>query len=163
MVDPMRVIFLDIDGVLNSERFMRAQHERGVVSKDVEEHCRDQIDPAAVALLNELIETSGAEVVISSSWRRLFTIGEISRGLRHNGFAHPRSIIGKTPALDVERGHEIQAWLDERGPTDFVILDDDSDMVHLAPRLILIDCAHGLQREHVEAALRLFAPIPEAA
>jgi hypothetical protein len=54
------------------------------------------------------------------------------------------------------RGLEIQDWLDNHpGVTDFVILDDSSDMAHLMPKLIQTDDATGLTQAHVAPALRL--------
>lgn len=154
--DRDRVVFLDIDGVLNSHAFFKAGSGRPPAT-DTDEQARRMIDPAAVEHLNALVEKSGASLVISSSWRRIYSLGAIGRALRANGFEHPRAIIGATPPLGGPRGHEIQAWIDSAGkplPT-FVILDDDSDMEHLADRLVQTHYTSGLLAEHVDAALRL--------
>lgn len=53
----MRVLFLDIDGVLN--------HRAVFVPGDVAPIC-----PVALARLKALIERTGATIVVSSTWRR---------------------------------------------------------------------------------------------
>lgn len=67
-----------------------------------------------------------------------------------------------TPTLGGLRGHEIQDWLRHRAERRddveaFVIIDDDSDMDHLLPKLVKTTCATGLLDEHVEAAARLLS------
>lgn len=124
------------------------------------------IDPVAVGLLQEIVTRTGAKVCVSSTWRKLFSIPELQQMLRENGFRG--QLIGRTPdfwrapALQARhgrcRGHEIQYWLDrhKRYRIDrFAILDDDSDMAHLADRLVQTTTARGLEPEHVERAVRL--------
>jgi hypothetical protein len=53
----MKVIFLDIDGVLNCKRTPNPRKLPYVV------------DPALLARFNRLVERSGADVVLSSTWR----------------------------------------------------------------------------------------------
>lgn len=173
-----RVIFLDIDGVLNSHAFFRSKvtpeqaaalRAGPVVLRGEEDHAKGMLDPAAVALLNELVEKSGAEVVISSTWRYAFSMGIIRRALHHNGFKHNRAIIDHTPVSadsGPDRGHEIQEWIDGQTvkPAAFVILDDNEDMAHLRGHLVRTHYGDGLKASHVEAALRhLGSPTPGSA
>lgn len=152
-----RLIFLDIDGVLNSQQWMMRQPKTCNFLREV--------DRDAVALLTELVQRTGANIVVSSSWRIIHSLSNI-RGVLHTaGFPHPVPIIAKTPRLPsrdhegrrLYRGDEIQAWLDAyKEPIEsFVILDDDSDMAHLAPRLVQTSNLWGLEREHVERAVAL--------
>jgi len=168
----MRVLFLDFDGVLNSERYMekiqlelekRHTQERGFQKRDY----RDMIDPDAVARVSTILERTDAKVCVSSTWRKLFTIPELQTMLREKGFRG--QLIGRTPdfwrtpELQANhgrrcRGHEIQYWLDrhKRYEIDrFAILDDDNDMAHLASRLVQTDALYGLQDEHVERAVSM--------
>lgn len=137
------IVFLDIDGVLNSEDFYR-RHDP-IPSPP--------LDPVAIARLDRLCAASGAAVVLSTAWR-----GEprLLGWLRERGFHGV--IIGQTPRLGrVERGDEIAAWLNRHGPPDapFVILDDWDDMGRLRPRLVQTDQLFGLQDRHVATALEL--------
>jgi hypothetical protein len=63
------------------------------------------------------------------------------------------------------RGQEIQAWLDGAPRygievESFVILDDDSDMVHLADRLVKTSFETGLLDEHVDRAIAMLVAAP---
>lgn len=118
----MKVIFLDIDGVLNSKRFFLGSK---IDSK---------IDPNCVSQLNTLIEETGAKIVISSSWRITHSKKEIREALAEHGFKG--SIIGYTETLDVwgngpaPRGVEIKSFLQKNNRIkNYVILDDESDML----------------------------------
>jgi len=104
MTDP--VLFLDIDGVLNSHAwYVERQelcefHERGrgpgdsLRSRDYRE-----IDPATLPRLDTIIERSGCKVVISSTWRLLHPVDDIKHLLEAIGLEHVGAIIGKTPDL----------------------------------------------------------------
>ena len=81
-----RIVFLDIDGVLNSEQ---SRDEFGSLV---------EFSKKAVANLNEILSSTDALLVISSSWRIDWTLEEISRHLANQGVASPK-IVGKTPDL----------------------------------------------------------------
>jgi hypothetical protein len=160
------ILFLDIDGVLNSHAFFKrrmspeqaAELRAYPVPQTAEEHCREMIDPAAVALLGEILDKSGALIVISSSWRIVYTLGEIGRALDANGFQHRRSIIGVTPGGGGHRGAQIDEWLDlqcELPPAHFAILDDSDDMEPHKARLVRTSYDAGLQPCHVPLVLQL--------
>jgi hypothetical protein len=177
-----RVVFLDVDGVLNSEAFLRKLEEQhralghaDPVRPKRETTCEcfklyHQIDRDAIARLNRLVEVTSAKIVISSSWRKLFDPPELHRILSEHGLV--AEIIGETPdgAHDSEmrealghidrifRGHEIDYWLKTHPEVDrFVILDDGSDMAMHKNRHVQTDCEEGLLDEHVELAIRMMA------
>jgi len=120
----MKVVFLDIDGVLNSIRFMQTARESWNVADP-----KTMIDPEAVKLLNIIAAPDDARIVISSTWRRLWTPAEIARAMAIRGFVYLHKVIGATPRVWGPRAEEIRAWLAkmQRRPAGFVILDDDSD------------------------------------
>lgn len=142
----MKVVFLDIDGVMNTSETWGLREEEGISS----ECCLN---------LNYIIENTDAHVVISSSWRLGYTLDELKHILGLKGFQYSDRIIDKTPVKrdTYLRGYEIQAWLDEHPEvTSFVILDDDSDMIHLKPRLVQTSGYRGgLTSEHAIAAVKL--------
>ncbi len=160
-----RIVFLDIDGVLNGARFFDAQSKRDHRRKRGQAKAQDPadaIDPAAVEHLNAIVARTGAQVVISSSWRCAFGLSEIARFLDARGFKG--LVCGSTPVgYGIARGQEIEGWLraqDYAAHTveSFVILDDIGDMAHLASRLVQTDTLHGLQPEHVERAVAMLVP-----
>ena len=89
----MRIIFLDIDGVLNSEAWLlkldekhrQLGHNEPTRPKS-ETTCEcyrleNQIDHAAVVRLNHLVAQTDAKIVVSSSWRKLLDPPELARVL----------------------------------------------------------------------------------
>lgn len=139
---PYPVIFLDIDGVLNT--FLK------VVELSL------PLERSSVAVLNQLIEKSGAKVVISSSWRLYYDLEKIGEILDRFGFVG--EIIGKTPVLKgSERGEEIKTWLQVHGENTrgFVILDDHADMSDIRDKLVRTNPNEGLQRRHGLKALEI--------
>ena len=140
----MKIIFLDIDGVLNHQLFYEEQEFRA----------HTDIDRSRISLLNNLIEDTNAKVVISSTWRIGTTIEELQTILNDEGFTG--EVIGKTPqgGNDCCRGNEIYKWIKDNDKLlgkpyyefkDYVIFDDDSDML-LCQRnnFLLVDNFVGL-------------------
>lgn len=168
-----RIIFLDFDGVLNSLLFCEklsaettssAWQER-LAASGGSTATREMIDPAAVARLNRLIAETGAEVVVSSSWRKIFDIQTLQEVLNKKGFKG--YIIDVTPDLSCEpiytpnqrreRGYEIARWLRDNAPdAEYVVFDDDGDMTAVWERFIQTSWYDGLLDEHIEKARMLF-------
>ena len=134
-----KLIFLDIDGVLNSQLYAEKHIKEDNESNTSVKYPMSEIDPISVGFLNGLIEDTGAEVVISSTWRFGHTIEELQNILEQRGFKG--KIIGFTPDLHSKepaalRGNEIYKWMEdnieysERELTPYVIFDDDSDMLY---------------------------------
>lgn len=150
----MKIIFLDIDGVLNSEQF---------VSKCGDSWNGDQVDPVAVQRLNLLIKQSGAKVVLSSSWRLnetgIKSITEVQELL--NSLGIECTVVGVTGELNNNREEEIDDWLSANSNIkNFVILDDDrlnpkrdSEDPFLNSHFVRTSWLDGLQDKHVEKAM----------
>jgi hypothetical protein len=131
------VLFLDIDGVLNSDRYRYLQP---IGTLEIE-----MFDPAAVATLNAITARWGLKIVVSSSWR---TMPDLPRLLRAKGVE--AAIIGSTPSCAGPRGREIGQWLAEHPEvTSYVILDDACDMDELQANLVQTDARYGLQPEDI--------------
>jgi hypothetical protein len=91
------------------------------------------LDPTCIKNLNLIIEVTGSQLVVSSSWRYSHNIVGLQKLLEYRGFKG--ELIDITPinlmGPNKVRGQEIQAWLDLNPEVDrFVILDDDDDMSH---------------------------------
>jgi hypothetical protein len=113
----MKVIFLDIDGVLNSTKTV--ERWRGLIG----------IDAALPRRFAVLQQSTGADVVLSSTWRLSRTWKST---MRKNGVV---GIIDRTPDLPGRsRGEEIEAWLAAHPEVEvYAILDDDNDMLPHQP------------------------------
>lgn len=156
-----KIIFLDIDGVLNSlDYFESVKGHKGY----------KEINPEKVKLLKEIVERTGAKIVLSSTWRDL--------GRRKYEPDHPLyaylidtlreyglEIIDHTPYINQDRPKEIKAWLDRQKHKDikFVSLDDDFpkqlyDEVGLGDCLVrtcFYEKDGGLRQEHIERAVEI--------
>jgi hypothetical protein len=136
-VTPRRIVFLDIDGVLAH------------AGSD------DRLDPACIARLDELLMTTGAELVLTSSWRDTFGVVETQTRLARAGL-HGR-IGDATPRLPHgTRSDEIDAYLARTGGCErYVILDDVAVEPRLRGRLVLVDDFVGLTAADVALAARM--------
>lgn len=143
----MKAIFLDIDGILNSEVWW---HD--VMSKygiDIV----DLYNQEAMMLLKQLVNLTDARIVLSSSWR----ISEYSRERVMDNFVpYDLSLYSITGQEEGTRGHQIMEWL-QRHPevTEYVAFDDDHDLTELGPHFIHVDGYYGLKREHFDKALAI--------
>lgn len=156
----MKIIFLDIDGVLNSVDSMKRAGKH---------HFNDNPDPEHIKWLNFIIDKTGAKVVISSTWRKHASTVTMWRILALCGFKG--EVMGLTPETGDIRGNEIRCWIDrytngmdwrmsnvneKAEPIEsFVILDDDSDMGALLPYLVKCKNERGLTEEEALKAVEL--------
>lgn len=129
----MKIIFLDIDGVLIT-----------VKSRTVP-------DSRCVKILNDITDNTGAKIVVTSH-RGISGKGIIGEWLAEHGVTgevfdvteHGRSLC---------RGYLIAKWLrDIKDNTDinidgFVIVDDDSDMAYLIHKLVRTNPVVGITKD----------------
>lgn len=150
----MKVLFLDIDGVLNSRKWYEANKQPINFESGIMYRSAVELDPAACALVNELCESEGLSIVISSSWRVIHTKGEIVDMFASRGLFAP--VIDFTPRLRSGfRGQEVAEWLyDHPVCTHHVILDDDPDFYPNQP-LVRTDNAVGITTKDIEKAKEL--------
>jgi hypothetical protein len=124
----MKVIFLDFDGVLNSEASFRYETRRKL--NDV----GHTLSAVACSNLQYILDQDAdVKLVISSTWRKLHTLQELSNILGSYVINGAR-IVGKTPVMfSGDRAHEITMWLEDNpNVTKYVILDDDYDASNAA-------------------------------
>lgn len=111
----MKVIFLDNDGVIclsnNWGSRYKKQKEWGgrklsMTNSEVPlEYRFDNFDPKAIGVLNEILENTGAEIVVSSDWRYHASLEELGEYYTSQG-------ILKKPIGVTERFHYTD-WLEE--------------------------------------------------
>jgi len=152
-----KIIFLDIDGVLNTGSFVEsfyAIHKlKGINLSDTQDLFRkDMIDdygiqfcPVATKMLRWIVEVTGAKIVISSTWR-MSGLSVMKDLWRDRGL--PGEVIDITPiSKDRNRGWEINKWILDNASNikSYVILDDDDDMlVSQLPRFVQINETYGI-------------------
>lgn len=178
----MHVIFLDIDGVLNSEAFVLKleKRHRALGHEEPARPKREttcdcfklyrQIDRDAVARVNRIVAETASKIVISSTWRKLFDPPDLERilvehglvaeiiGATSDGHKDPEMVVVHGHPERMERGYEIDLWLRRHPEVErFVILDDGGDMAMHKNRLVQTDCQEGLLDEHVDLSIRVMA------
>jgi len=126
MINPdNKYIFLDIDGTINSDRdFFEVKYYD---DKDSHKNAGEIINRGCLAYLEHIIDDTGAEIIMSTNWRRHFSLDEIYEVMVRNGFSKPREVImDEYPSyrFTSRRGGEIYAFVEEYGLKNFVILDD---------------------------------------
>lgn len=120
----MKVLFLDIDGVLNSDDYIAAVTWAGEKSRD---KYGMVFDPRCELWLKEIIQRTSAKIVISSTWRAsgLSVMKSLWKDRNLAG-----EVIDVTPFSEQRiRGKEIQMWLNEHKVDQYCIVDDDYDML----------------------------------
>ena len=132
-----KIVFLDIDGVLNTERHQNHCKMEGIPPVDEFGYA---FDAEAVDNLAAILTATGAEIVVSSSWK--FYGMEALRGI-WNERGLPGVILDITPngvsdemllnadPESIERitgkGYEIKEWLSKYGEhvSHYAIIDDE--------------------------------------
>ncbi len=115
----MKIIFLDFDGVLNSEKYVNSCKHYGVI-----------IDPAKMKLIKKLVDRTGAEIVLTTSWRDHWSplsdeCDETGRRINEIFGEYGLRILDKTPDMNFRREREIEAWLGMHpNVKSYVVFDD---------------------------------------
>ena len=154
----MKVIFLDFDGVLNSsasflmESRYKKKLKRTNPRKSKEYRVNETFSEVCASNFQYILDKCpDVKVVISSTWRELFPMEWLKEKLEEYGIDSSR-VIGKTPrassgrlSQSAPRGDDISEWLAEHPEvTDYVILDDNSDMTVHMDKLVQTTWLDGL-------------------
>lgn len=142
-----KVVFLDVDGVLNSR-------------ESIQRDGPHSMDSGMLNNLKTLIDQTGATIIISSTWRLdSDNHAELLEKLSDFGLKSH----GVTPDLEGQflgdRTMEISSWLKQNNVTNWVALDDlplhrldenlmDGHFVHTNPHL-------GFTKEDLEKAIQI--------
>lgn len=163
----MNLIFLDVDGVLNSAAYFKQNKKK---------YC-PEISDYHLQMLAKIYHTCNAKIVLSSSWRELddpndayyykhyqYLLDELAR--------YDMEIISKTPLISIPlyRPAEITEWLNKNKnkfeDLKYVILDDDYTKEDYDPYGLGYAVVHtefsgesaedcGLQQKHVDQAIKI--------
>jgi len=148
----LKIIFLDIDGVLNSAKYYKMVDR---TKKDW-----NRFNPLAVEMIRRLLEEFKASIVISSTWR-YGLVKELKKELNKSGLIKYLHKDWKTPqTYPSHRGEEICLWLDNHPEaTDYVIIDDDENILEEQKNLFIrTDIKEGMTEEHYYKVRQIFQP-----
>lgn len=159
----MRVVFLDVDGVLNSQTFADAWYDRtgqggwGGHFTEADKATHENViwDEECVNELRRIVETTDSQIVVSSTWRKFFTIEKFKEMFAVYGWKDA-PIIAKTPAGYRTRGMEINNWLSEHPVDNYVILDDYPDfMSQQINNFVNTNAMYGLSKKDADKAISI--------
>lgn len=153
----MKILFLDIDGVLNSDRYDREKDRMK----------SGNIDETRLDLIKEIVDKTDAKIVLTSTWRHHWHPNEelcddTGKELNRVFNAHGVEIFDKTPrlALFTDRSDEIKEWLEfcSEEIESFAILDDfmygwgdlEPYFVKTSPQI-----GYGLEKNHAERIISI--------
>ena len=171
----MKILFLDMDGVLNSNESFHLNHLARLEAREKRHDDNPAFDaefqwpmghiyPPLVERLNKIVEATDCKIVVSSAWRKISKLDDLGIWLTKKGFRFADRIIDRTGEDTVNaRGGEIQTWLDEHPEVkQYVILDDDSaDIIGTYTtkthpnNFVNTDFMWGLQDAGVEQAIKI--------
>lgn len=153
------LLFLDIDGVLNSLAFAKRVKAVGSIG----------IDPLAAVHLQRVVDETDCNIILSSTWRLLHSLAEMRGLLIAAGMRAPVPLVGRTPDLTTieprhssilkasGRGFEINKWIEENqftGP--YVCIDDDRDFLPGQP-LVQTTWQDGMQDIHATLCIDILS------
>lgn len=146
----MKVIFLDHDGVICLSQQFGGRYKKQTKAKrklsqsimSLPVDCRfDNFDKKAIQVLNQILEETGAEIVMSSDWKNWASVEEMGEYYEQQGIIKkpidftPREhdipeTINWHPDWDLEgtRSLEIQQWLKNNPEVTHWVAVDDLDM-----------------------------------
>lgn len=167
-----KILFLDIDGVLNTKRHHEYCYENGIENSDEYGYL---FDPVAVQNLTKIVDESGACIVISSSWKYsgLSTLLDM-----WNDRSLPGRVIDITPDTESDefllnadlenmelfscRGYEIKEWLTAhgKGVESYAILDDEQEMLpEQQSHFVQTNTAVGITEEDAEKVIGILSKV----
>lgn len=141
----MKVIFLDFDGVITTPN--------------------GNLSTEKMNLVERIIKETGARIVISSSWRSC-SLEKTLETLSKEMFSLSKYVVGITKRLYIMdgdgecygslRGIEIAEYVDSHNVENYVIIDDDLDMLLEQKKyLVKINTFLGLQESDIEKAIKI--------
>ena len=118
----MKVLFLDLDGVLNT---FTSRRRKGL------SYYSDIIDEDKLRHIKEIVKKTECEIVLTSSWRKYWNnrgtqIDSAGKAIQNAFNSLGLTIYSKTPVIEnAYRNQEIVSWLKNNGMVEqYVILDD---------------------------------------
>ncbi len=162
----MKYIFLDFDGVLNSDVYMKSKAYQDEVGEYddwevIQKAHHTHLDPLALELIDKIVYATGAVVIASTTWRLRYSIAEMNLMLENRGAKF--RISGVTPAIRMfgsDRGGEIKRYMEDSldEVENFVIIDDIDFFIHymdLYPHFVHTDSKYGIRNSDVEEAIKI--------
>jgi hypothetical protein len=156
----MKVIFLDFDGVLNSQSSFIYEDARRKKHKEqgVKGRVNETLSVECAAVFQELLNIyPEVKIVVSSTWRIIFNLDELRQKFEEYHIDGSRIIDRTGQRNDGDRGLEIQDWLNLHPEVAHYIVIDDNDwgivQAHPPEKFVKTSWEYGgFQFGHLEEA-----------
>ena len=152
----MKIIFLDFDVVMDTAYYDHVLSKEGLPGNDP---YGTVFDPDCGRTLNEIIDTTGADIVVTSSWKYFMTYKDFLDMWEYRKLPGFVTDVTPTPTVRRNRGDEIDAWLAECDvDCEYVIIDDldgGNFNEHQIARLLVVNPFNGIDEEIKERAIAL--------
>lgn len=149
-----RIIFLDLDGVMDSRTHNIYLNKHNLPEKD---EFGILFSPECIAALKHITDNTDAEIVLSSSWKHIMSLQQLQQMWQQ--LQLPSKVIDVTPTCSRNRGDEIHRWLCLcPDPCQYVIIDDlPREQFHTAhySHLVTTDGFNGLTLELANQAIEI--------
>lgn len=146
-----KILFLDIDGVLNSEVYYKSSFKS--------DNSSSRFDPKSVELIKKLVEEFSLQIVISSTWRYGAT-DRLMHELKNSKLIGYLYHEWFTPVIHpAHRGTEIKLWLELHPEvSDYIIIDDDENILEeQMKRFVKTDLHKGMTELHFNRVRAIFS------
>lgn len=144
----MKVIFLDFDGVLNTNRYFIDSNSKPNFFLEDEK----------VVLLKKIIDATDAKIVLSTSWREVWDLDlPITVKMKEYFNSYNIKIYDKTNSIEYNRVLEIKDWLTRHEVSSYCILDDiTGPWFDLENNVVITNINHnGLTEDNVKEAIEI--------
>lgn len=147
-----KIIFLDIDGVLATEDCWKTTEKK--FGKTIY-----RWDDKCVNVLNEILNETGAEIVLSSDWRIHFDLPTLDEIFKWNNVIKSPVAVTDTDKyrfssnLEVDRIHQIKRFFENNSIKSWVCVDDLNLKSDIVPNFVQVDQEFGISYEGVKEQL----------
>ena len=149
-----KIIFLDIDGVIATDKEFFTNRTNFQKKHEVAGKLRIPypFNAKAVGVLNEILEATGAEIVLSSDWRFHWDLDELDGIFKFNGVTKsPIAITSKikrkmSSELEDDRLHQIIDFKRKHDITNYVAIDDLNMSFGLGDHFFLTKSNMGIKQ-----------------
>ena len=149
----MKVIFLDIDGVLATDKeFMMNRTKFQTKHPEAKElHIPYPFNPGCVKIFNEILQETDAKIVLSSDWRLHWNLEDLDKIFKFNGvIKSPEATTSffkwkMSSGLELDRVKQIEQYISNSEITNWVAIDD-LNLSNLGDRFVRTKDSEGLKQ-----------------
>ena len=149
----IKIIFLDIDGVLATDREFMMNRNKFTQKNPWAKELRVPYgwNKDCVNIFNEILEATGAEIVLSSDWRMHWELEDLSKIFIGNEvIKSPVSVTHQykrkmSSELEDDRSYQIKEWIEKNKPDTWVAIDD-LKLTSLGDNFVLTKSSEGLKQ-----------------